>query len=487
LVLTLRKVAGVIAVTATLGWAAPASAYVYWVSGNHSIGRANLDGTAPDPSFITGISLPWELAVNSNHIFWSEGSGAIGRANIDGTGIDNDLLGGALVAPFGIAVGGGQLYWSSQMGGIGRSALNGSHQDRNLFNPGDYPANEIALDSTHIYWIDGPTNGIGRANLDGSGAKAYFISTPTYLFGLAIGPADNYIYWSNGNDAIGRATVAGGDVDPTFITGAHEAEGVAIFGGHIYCANSGSGAIGRANVDGTDVDQNFITGLTGLTGIAVDGGPAGTASASQGGLWFASRAVGTASPAKVLTVTNTGAGVLKVATAAVTSADFEISGDGCSGAKLLPGASCRLHVRFSPTASGPRRATLTVTSNDTAGPLRVALAGATGWALKLEVSGTGGLIGTQGTIAAATDNFVGETPYGINLYANHVLLATCTTGDQCSVPFTPAPPYPAKVVIAADVARAHSRPFGKRALVSKRRTVTFTRTRPPVCKPLTCM
>jgi hypothetical protein len=483
-------VAIAIALAGSLWGAAPVSAYVYWVNGYGAIGRANLDGTGVNPSFIAGLSYPRELAVDSNYIFWSDTTGSLGRANIDGTGIVDDLLGGASVAPFGLATAGRQVYWSSQLGPVGRASVDGLHQARNLLIPGMYPAGEIAVDSAHIYWIDGsPTGGIGRANLDGSGVSASFIATPTYLFGLALGPAGNYIYWSNGVNAIGRASYAGGGVDPTFITGANQPAGVAIYGGHIYWANAGNGTIGRANLDGTGVEENFITGLNTPTGIAVDNGPAGTASASQGGLWFASRAVGTASRAKVLTVTNTGAGVLNVKRAELTSgatADFKISGDRCSGSELQPGASCKLDVRFAPTASGPRRATLTVTSNDPAGPLELALAGGTGWTLRLAVSGTAGTIGTKATIAAISDNFVGETPYRINVYANRKLLATCATGDQCSVPFSPAAPYPDKVVIAADVALSGAKPFGKRALVSRKTTASFTRTRPPSCLPQTC-
>jgi hypothetical protein len=55
-------------VVAVLGcgyWAAQASASVYWTnySGN-TIGRANLDGSDPVQSFITGASGPEGLAVD---------------------------------------------------------------------------------------------------------------------------------------------------------------------------------------------------------------------------------------------------------------------------------------------------------------------------------------------------------------------------------------------------------------------------------------
>jgi hypothetical protein len=194
-------------------------------------------------------------------------------------------------------------------------------------------------------------------------------------------------------------------------------------------------------------------------------------------------------PAESADRENTGAGVLDVKTAKLTSgaaADFEISRNRCAGSELQPGTSCTLDVRFAPTASGPHRATLTVRSNDPAGPLGLALAGGTGWSLRLAVSGTTGILGTQATIAAVSDNFVGETPYRINIFANRTLLATCTTDDRCSVPFSPPPPYPDKVVIDADVGPAQAKPFSKRALVSRRTTASFTRTRPPICQPLTC-
>lgn len=52
--------------------AAPANAYVYW--GNtttNTIGRANLDGTGVNQSFIAGLKGVRGVAVNSTHIFWA--------------------------------------------------------------------------------------------------------------------------------------------------------------------------------------------------------------------------------------------------------------------------------------------------------------------------------------------------------------------------------------------------------------------------------
>jgi hypothetical protein len=46
-------------------------AHIYWTSNLRSIGRANLDGTNPDPNFIPTPARPGDLAVDSGHIYWS--------------------------------------------------------------------------------------------------------------------------------------------------------------------------------------------------------------------------------------------------------------------------------------------------------------------------------------------------------------------------------------------------------------------------------
>lgn len=76
--------------------------HVYWASfgsngSGGTIGRAGLDGTNGDPSFITGSSSPLGLAVAGKRIYWtSSGAGGreiVGRANLDGTNVDPRLIG----------------------------------------------------------------------------------------------------------------------------------------------------------------------------------------------------------------------------------------------------------------------------------------------------------------------------------------------------------------------------------------------------------
>ncbi len=67
--------------------------FVYWANlGTNTIGRANLDGSSPNPSFITGASNPSGVAVDSGHIYWANnGANTIGRASLDGTGVNREL------------------------------------------------------------------------------------------------------------------------------------------------------------------------------------------------------------------------------------------------------------------------------------------------------------------------------------------------------------------------------------------------------------
>jgi len=57
-----------------------------------------------NPSFITGASFPYEVAVDSRHIYWTNsGRSTIGRADLDGQNVNQSFVTGAFNAT-GIAV-----------------------------------------------------------------------------------------------------------------------------------------------------------------------------------------------------------------------------------------------------------------------------------------------------------------------------------------------------------------------------------------------
>jgi hypothetical protein len=165
----------------------------------------------------------------------------------------------------------------------------------------------VAVDSEHLYWVDPFRETIGRSELNGEDKKPEFLvptpieckvevkpgvfeeveteSTPRYLAVDA-----KHIYWTNtgcrgefetpleGTGTIGRASIEGGvvkDIEPEFITGASNPQGIAVNSEHIYWANAGrfanSRTIARAKTeDGGEVDQEFFkTGTETASGVAL--------------------------------------------------------------------------------------------------------------------------------------------------------------------------------------------------------------------------
>ena len=295
-----RVRAGLGALVASVGLAVsatPASALIYWtnfggtIPESSTLGRANLDGTGVDQSFITGTSTSrlYGVAVAGQHIYWGDFvANGIGRANLDGTGVDQSFITGTN-GPYALAVDGQHIYWSNYSGGtIGRANLDGTGVDQSFITGAGTPAG-VTVDGQHIYWTNqGGT--IGRANLDGTGVDHSFIVGANAPSGVAVD--GQHIYWSNYfGTTIGRANLDGTSVDQSFIVGANGPVGVAVDGQHVYWANfgpdaiSGGGtALGRANLDGSAVDQSFISGADNPVGVAVDtlGPPLSTAPVVSG-------------------------------------------------------------------------------------------------------------------------------------------------------------------------------------------------------------
>ena len=113
-------------------------------------------------------------------------------------------------------------------------------------------------------------------------------------------------------------------------------------------------------------------------------GPGGTpqVSFSANALAFGNQAVGAASAAQTITISNTGSGTLNIVSMTVSgsnAADFTLS--ATCGAGLSAGASCSASLTFSPQAFGSRTATLTLNDNAAGSSQTVNLCGTgTVWA-----------------------------------------------------------------------------------------------------------
>ena len=261
-----------------------------------TLGRARLDGTGVEHSFVSGAGRrPCGVALARRHIYWAEAQGgqvggpdeggAIGRANRDGSAVNATFIPTPGMGDCGLAIAGGHIYWASG-GAIARANVDGTGVDLQfipgLAIPRTSPTSlgggpcGVAVAGKYIYWInfvEGATPvAIGRANLDGTGVNKRFIpGRPANGCGIAV--AGGHIYWTNAGFvksryAIGRANLDGTGVNHRFIRTAGIPCGIAAYQGHIYWgewkgsddAHPGT-TIGRANLDGSAVNNQFITGI----------------------------------------------------------------------------------------------------------------------------------------------------------------------------------------------------------------------------------
>ena len=151
-------------------------------------------------------------------------------------------------------------------------------------------------------------------------------------------------------------------------------------------ATLASGATCTANVTFTPTATGTRTGILAFADSAPASpqtvtliGAASDVSLSAARLYFGSHTVGTTSAPRTVTVTNVGSVVVSftgsgIVIAGTDPADYVISANTC-GPSLAAGASCTVSVRFMPTATGTRSATLQFNDDGGASPQSVALIG----------------------------------------------------------------------------------------------------------------
>jgi Abnormal spindle-like microcephaly-assoc'd, ASPM-SPD-2-Hydin len=123
-----------------------------------------------------------------------------------------------------------------------------------------------------------------------------------------------------------------------------------------------------------------------LTGTGSAGGPLVVLAPTS--MAFGNESVGVVSPAQMATLTNTGNATLTITSLAVTGLnkqDFPQT-NNCPSS-VAAGGSCTISVTFDPTATGPRKASVTVNDNAPGSPQSISLTG-TGVKLTVTVSPT---------------------------------------------------------------------------------------------------
>lgn len=244
--------------------------FVYWTNqGGTTIGRAKINGTGVNNSFISGLDNPHGVAVDSKYIYWSQGSattGSIGRANLDGSGANSNFVPHTpeINQPFGVAVTATAVFWAEVNQFVGRANLDGSSpqpQFINLGSPG-HSACGITADNSFLYWTDTAVSGaIGRDSQAGGAPSTDFISGAVADANCGAAVDNSFIYWS-GVGTVGRAAVDGSGATDSFIPAAGGAVGgVAVNSQYLFWVNPTSPTfIGRSNINGTAPNSTFIVG-----------------------------------------------------------------------------------------------------------------------------------------------------------------------------------------------------------------------------------
>lgn len=165
-----------------------------------------------------------------------------------------------------------------------------------------------------------------------------------------------------------------------------------------------------------------------LTGAAT--APVAAATLSPSSLTFTSQLTQSTSAAQTVTLTNSGAAALSV-TSVAASGDFAQT--NTCGNSVAAGKTCMIAVTFTPTATGSRTGTLTVTDNASGSPQTASLSGV-GADLTINPA--------QGSSATGTVSAGQTATYGLSFTpvsgANGTFALTCTGAPQGAT-CTPTP------------------------------------------------
>lgn len=233
--------------------------------------RARVDGSGLQ-TILTAEKLDSGVAVGAGHVYWSW-AGGIGRANLDGSEADPSFVkGGEGIT--GVAAMGEHIYWAGPGGVIGRAKLNGTEVEPEFIKGITGGAiTGLAVSPEYIYWTNFWDSSIGRAHLDGSSLENEYVHNTHTPMGLAL--SEQYFYWAiTYENHIGRALLSGAEKSWNFITTGlssdeNEQVGVAVDHQHVYWANPTTGTIGRADIDGREIEPGFIAGAGDPLGLTL--------------------------------------------------------------------------------------------------------------------------------------------------------------------------------------------------------------------------
>ena len=179
--------------------------------------RYHIDGTGVDPSFsICAIGDMRGIDVDGRYVYWAVNSGsAIGRAKLDGSAQNRTWLASG-PDTFGVTVTGSAIFWTRRGGSIGRADINGANANpdwitgANITSGNEHAQLKIVGGTAKLLPLPSPINTVAPA-ITGTPKVDEALSAGTGTWTNPPADASGYTYlWqvsANGTD--GWATAAG--------------------------------------------------------------------------------------------------------------------------------------------------------------------------------------------------------------------------------------------------------------------------------------
>ena len=179
---------------------------LYWIAQTSqrtgAIHRANLDGSNAEV-LKPLTSAPQGLALDpaAKKVYLTNNWGKIQRINVDGTGFETNFI-TELADPQHIAVSEEYVYWTEANGNVKYMPLRGQKTIQSIVT-GSGTLGDIVANGSEVYWTEQTGSRSGKiwdAEVDNIGVRdpdTLYTITAT-VHGLAIDPANNQLYWTNG-------------------------------------------------------------------------------------------------------------------------------------------------------------------------------------------------------------------------------------------------------------------------------------------------
>ncbi|MEL7220714.1 MAG: T9SS type A sorting domain-containing protein [Bacteroidota bacterium] len=199
-----------------------ANSLIYWVnSGNGTIGRANLDGTGVNQSFVTTAANPNKMTVGNSFIYYTHTNGDIGRANeSNGLGVNNAYVTDAN-GPEGIVVRSSIIVWTNSGDGTIKVSVAGSIAGPSVtVVTGEPGATELEVDNVgNLYWLDTTNNTIERGvpNIFLGGFDKEVLVTGVNATTFHLDLDEDLIIWNQASNILGSAELDGSNENLSFL------------------------------------------------------------------------------------------------------------------------------------------------------------------------------------------------------------------------------------------------------------------------------